>query len=368
MKTEIETGSLEKAKIADLLVDAIEALSEGIAVYDANNRLVTCNQRYRDMFPLIAELIVPGALWHDLLRAGAERGQYVAAMGREQEWLKERFESGPQYGQTLEIELTGGAVYQVKFGKTRQGGFVVTNTDVSEERQARVVAQEQENILRTVLQTSPLAIVMAKMSDGSILYRSPGTVALLGDKKNALDHYFDPQDREDYINALKLNGSVDDYRINLVDADGRTCATTSWGRLIDFEGETYIVTAIMDLSERQAQEELIRRVMEACPTPIQMTDAETGEVLFTSPETQLLFGKVDQAKTFYAEPDTRKRYLEQLRANGSVTEFKAQYINARGERFWGSVSSRLIRYNGQDVIVSHTRDLTEQLKIEDELA
>ena len=353
---------------ADLVWDAIEALSEGIAVYGADHRLITCNQRYVDMFPMISDLIDRGVAWEDLLRAGAERGQYVQALGRQKEWTEYRLRLGVPIGKTIEIELTSGAIYQVQFSATKNDGFVVANTDITERRQAEAVVREQENILRTVLETSPMVVVMARLEDGRILYRSPGAVSMFGDTKNALEHYLDPKDRDRYISALAESGQVNDYHITLKDAAGNLCATTSWGRLVEFEGDTYVVTAIMDLSDQQEREAMIRQVLEACPTPIQMTKAETGEVLFSSPETISLFGRVDSSKQFYADPTTRAGYLEQLRRDGSVSEFKAEYLNARGERFWGAVSARLIRYNGEDVIVSHTRDLTGQLQIEAELA
>ena len=358
---------------ADLVWDAIEALSEGIAVYDAEHRLVTCNQRYVDMFPMVGDLIERGAVWEDLVRAGAERGQYVDAVGRVDEYVAERMAVGTRFEKTLGTqkrvtELTDGSVYETQFSPTRQGGFVVANIDITERRQAEAGAREQERILRTILDTSPMVVVMARLDDGRILYRSPGAISLFGQTKNALAHYVNPRDRENYIGALKKHGRVDDYRITLRNAEGKHCATTSWGRLVDFEGDTYVVTAIMDLTDQQEREAMIRRVLEACPAPIQMTKAETGEVLFSSPETISLFGRVDSSKQFYADPDTRAGYLRQLRRDGSVTEFKAQYLNAAGERFWGAVSARLIQYDGEEVIVSHTRDLTEQLRIEEELA
>ena len=357
---------------ADLVWDAMEALSEGIAVYDADHRLVTCNQRYVDMFPLVGDLIDRGALWEDLIRAGAERGMYIDAIGRVEEWIAERISTGIVFKENLKtqtriIELSDGQVYQTQFSKTHQGGFVVANIDITERRQAEAAAKEQESILRTVLEASPLSVVMARRDDGEILYRSPEAIRFLGNTENALEHYVDPQDREDYIAALMKKGRVDDYRITLKDAQGNKRATTSWGRTTQIDGKTCIVTAIMDLSVIEEREAMIRQVLEACPAPIQMTKADTGEVLFSSPETISLFGRFDYARQFYADPGTRERYLKQLRRDGSVSEFKARYVNAKGEPFWGAVSARLIRYNGEDVIVSHTRDLTEQLRIEEEL-
>lgn len=353
---------------ADLVWDAMEALSEGIAVYDADNKLVTCNQRYVDMFPLISDLIDRGADWEDLLRAGAERGQYVDAIGRHEDWLKDRMTQGTPFNQTIEVELTSGIIYEAQFRRTRNNGFVVTITDMTERRKAEAVAREQKNILDTVLETSPMAVVMARLEDGRILYRSPEAITFLGDRQNALQHYESDKDRTDYIDALMQSKRVDDYRLNLRDAQGVLRASACWGRLVDFDGDTYVVTAIMDLSEQQEREALIRLVLEACPAPIQMTIAETGEVLFSSPETISLFGPADSAKVFYADAATRAAYLKQLQRDGSVTEFKAEYLDADNNRFWGAVSARLIRYNGKDVIVSHTHDLSNQMRTEAELA
>ncbi|MEO3416631.1 ATP-binding protein [Roseovarius sp. CAU 1744] len=354
---------------ADLVWDAIEALSEGIAVYDRDHRLVTCNQRYIDMYPLIADLIKRRAKWEELIRAGAERGQYADALGRVEEWLLERADLETEFSTNLkpqirEVALTSGAVYEVRLSPTSQGGFAVTNIDITEQRQAEKVVREQENILRTVLEACPVIVVMARMKDGRILYRSPEAIKFFGNTSSAVEHYVDPKDRVTYIEALEKAGRVDDFRLLQRDVEGRTRATTMWGRVVEFDGEAYIVTAIVDLSDRHERDDLIRRVLEACPTPIQMTRAETGEVLFASPETVSLFGRTDLARQYYADAGTRERYLRQLRRDRVVNEFKAEYINAAGKRFWGSVSARLIDFNGEEVIVSNTRDLTEQLQIE----
>ena len=353
---------------ADLVWDALEALSEGIAVYDSEYRLVTCNQRYVDMFPLIGDLIDRGAAWEDLLRAGAERGQYRDAVGRHEEWIANRLQYDVPIGQTLEIELTTGSVYEVQFSATKNNGFVVANTDITERRQAEVAARERETLLSTVLEASPVAVVMARQKDGHILYRSPEAIRFFGNTKNALEHYVNPQDRQNYVDALHQAGYVDDYRITFKNAQGKLCASESWGRLVTFDGEAYVVTAIMDLTEQHEREAMIRHVLEACPAPIQMTKARTGEVLFSSPETIALFGRVDTAKQFYVDPHAREIYLAELNSKGFIQEYKAKFFDAKGTEFWGAVAARMIQYDGEDVIVSHTRDMTEQLRIEAELS
>ncbi len=52
------------------LQEAIEAISEGFVLYDAEDRLVLFNQRYRDEFSFAPEALVPGTTYAEILRRG----------------------------------------------------------------------------------------------------------------------------------------------------------------------------------------------------------------------------------------------------------------------------------------------------------
>ena len=56
------------------LTDALESTSEGLVLFDAEDRIVICNSRYRRFFtdagsPAIGEMVKPGALLWDIMRA-----------------------------------------------------------------------------------------------------------------------------------------------------------------------------------------------------------------------------------------------------------------------------------------------------------
>ena len=42
------------------LTDALESISEGFFLYDADDRMVLCNTRYRELFPAMADVYQPG--------------------------------------------------------------------------------------------------------------------------------------------------------------------------------------------------------------------------------------------------------------------------------------------------------------------
>ena len=51
----------ERVRSGTVLAEAVEAMSDGFVMWDGDDRLVTCNQRYRDLYARSASFIVPGA-------------------------------------------------------------------------------------------------------------------------------------------------------------------------------------------------------------------------------------------------------------------------------------------------------------------
>ena len=70
------------------LRDAIESTPGGFVLYDANDRFVLCNQKYRNFYPQIDSMLVRGTKWEDLTRAAFERGAVVGAANNVEEWIR----------------------------------------------------------------------------------------------------------------------------------------------------------------------------------------------------------------------------------------------------------------------------------------
>ncbi len=65
----------ELKKTQARMLDAIESISEGFSLYDADDRLVLCNSRYRDLlYPGIADVVIPGTPFETVIHKAAERG------------------------------------------------------------------------------------------------------------------------------------------------------------------------------------------------------------------------------------------------------------------------------------------------------
>ena len=125
------------------LVAAVEALDDGFIYYDADDRLVLANSRYRELYATSAPALVEGARHEDILRYGIERGQYGAATGREEEWLRERL-SAHRSNQRTRQQLADGRVLQIVERETADGGRVSLRVDVTELHAAREAARKAE--------------------------------------------------------------------------------------------------------------------------------------------------------------------------------------------------------------------------------
>ncbi len=74
------------------LLSAIDALGEAFALYDPQERLVFCNEKFLQTYPAASEFLWPGVRYEDVLRHIAEQGAYANAIGRVNEWVAERLQ------------------------------------------------------------------------------------------------------------------------------------------------------------------------------------------------------------------------------------------------------------------------------------
>ena len=55
---------------------AINNMSQGLCMFDGNERLVVCNQRYMEMYKLSADIVKPGCTLQSLLEYRIRNGSF----------------------------------------------------------------------------------------------------------------------------------------------------------------------------------------------------------------------------------------------------------------------------------------------------
>lgn len=131
---EVEEKNLRAvAEARQRLIDAIESISEGFALYDNEDRLLVCNNRYREiLYPGLDDAVVSGTHFEAIIRAATERGLIEDAIGREQEWIAERLEAHRNPTGTLLQQRGPDRWIQISERRISGGGTVAVYSDITE--------------------------------------------------------------------------------------------------------------------------------------------------------------------------------------------------------------------------------------------
>jgi PAS domain S-box-containing protein len=135
--------ALHRAERAEaMLRDAVDSISESFVIYDADDRLVMCNDAYRRLYWDSAEILEPGVQFEELLRRGLALGRYVNAIGREEQWLAARIERHHNPSGSVEAAFSGGRWVLVSERRMRNGGYAGLRVDITKLKEAELRLRE----------------------------------------------------------------------------------------------------------------------------------------------------------------------------------------------------------------------------------
>jgi len=121
----------ERATARRTLENALESMSDGFVMFDPSDRLIACNSRYKDFYKISAPFIVPGALFDDIMREGALRGQYPQARGDIETFVAESKAFHRGNNPPMERLLPDGRWVLITERRTPDGGVVGIRTDIT---------------------------------------------------------------------------------------------------------------------------------------------------------------------------------------------------------------------------------------------
>ncbi len=146
---EVEESNLAEIEEARRrLTDAIENTSEGFAFYDENDKLVICNERYRELLYPDQDLkIEPGMNFEDIIRQSAELGNIAEAGESIDEWVERRLKTHRNPGEPQLQERGDGRWILVSERKTGDNGTVAIYSDITDLKQREKDLAEKSNTL-----------------------------------------------------------------------------------------------------------------------------------------------------------------------------------------------------------------------------
>jgi len=379
------------------LTDAFDCFGEGFVLWDADDRLVLCNRKYREFFAISADLMVRGSSFEEILRGAVTRGQYPTAKDDPEGWVKAVLQRRREAAGSSELQLADGRWLHVTNRRTSDGGIVGILSDITERIKHEDILRERETRLRSLMANMPGGIYRYRadwtevlMSDGIEPITGYPAAAFCEDRQVSLSSLMHPEDR-DGIHAETArcleNRSPYAVEYRLTDRGGKIRWVLDQGRPVyDSDGTLLWIDGVLfDITERKQMESEVRLLQ------TRMTDAieSIGEafVLWGADERLVLCNK--KYRELFDADDTLPvpgRSLEEVIrtnvANGRHKDADADpegWIRARLQRYraasgdsemltpdgrWLRVVDRRTSEGG---IVGIRTDITERKKVELEL-
>jgi len=288
------------------LVAAVDALPDAFAYYDAEDRLVLCNEHYWKVTPVgtsRADLL--GRTFEDIIRTVARNRAEAGDVDDPKAWAEARLATHRDPDGPFLLRLLDGRWMKILEKRTPENGRVTMLVDVT----AELSAMQR---LEDTLDAAKAGIWEWQFRDGEPLVVDDRIAGMLG-YRNAADlgemsigrwqEMMHPDDRravEEDWDTLRTDGeSVSDHIYRVRHRDGHFIWVLSRGRMVasgfKWHGRCRI-GVIIDISQSKrleaelaAERDYLETLMETSMAAITALDAD-GQIVYCNREAELLFG------------------------------------------------------------------------------
>jgi PAS domain-containing protein len=189
-----------------MVTAGLELLDRGVGFFDADFRLLVCNEQFRDLMKYPKKLCRPGTPVEDFVRYNVKRG--LLGDGDIEVLTQKRAEEiRALEPYAFERDLSDGTVIGVTCQPVPQGGLLITYADVTESRRAERALRESKDRYALAMDAINEALFDWNIETGEIYY-SPRVEAIFGlgpkDLKTVDDwvRRIHPEDRPAYREAV----------------------------------------------------------------------------------------------------------------------------------------------------------------------
>jgi diguanylate cyclase (GGDEF)-like protein/PAS domain S-box-containing protein len=326
------------------LGDALRLMSQGLVMFDGAGRIVFCNERYAELFPLTAELRKPGARLTDIIRAAIDRGEFTDAPPPDislDEWAEQLSRALRADGRR-QFETHDGRWLECDVRATTDGGCHVVVADVTERRQSEARLRVAEERWNFALESSNQGVWDVDARAGRTFY-SPTWKHILGYRDDELSDAHDlwldlmhPDDRPAVEKLARdhLAGAVPvfDAEFRMRHKDGRWIWVHDRGRVLETDAAGRSMRAIgthTDITARKeaeaalrANETRFRSLFDLLPVGLALVDVADDRILEHSPALADMLGVTGEALTamrladVFADPAARQALTDVTAKNG----------------------------------------------------
>jgi diguanylate cyclase (GGDEF)-like protein/PAS domain S-box-containing protein len=259
----------ELEEVAARFKSAIENISQGLSMFDAQHRLVAYNDKYLQMLNLSPEQVRLGCSFRELL----ELRNATGSLRHNIDSYIEEITGGIARGEQIEItaNLPDGRIIRVVNCPKADGGWVATHQDITDHQRAEVELANVRTFLDTIIQNMPVPVVIRDVNTRQYLLVNRAYESLFGIPREKMlgttvrEHF--PEDVAERLmrhddDAIKSHDSVviDEIPVE-TRTNGRRIVTMT--RLVvrdNSQKPQYLIVIVDDVTERKRSEAKIERL------------------------------------------------------------------------------------------------------------
>lgn len=274
----LETMALMDARFMQTVVhDALDSISEGFVLFSGDGELIFCNDRYRRAYPNLADRLLPGTSFEEILRTAAERGGFEGDPAGMEAWVEARMTRHLAHNRPVDGLLSDGCWYRISEHATGAGGIVKILMDITElkQREEELAGQtarlgvtvealsESERRYRQLVELAPYGIILWDRQ--AIMFGNPAAAAILGvtaghclDGATLTEVLADEGKLEDRLRDACLDGmQMIEWEVRHPSGDARFVEIGAFP--VSYQGESVVLLVLNDVTDRKRAEGELQR-------------------------------------------------------------------------------------------------------------
>ena len=292
-------------------------------------------------------------------------------------------------GSLLDVELTTAPFHDATGEIT---AITIIAHDISRRVRADRELRESEEKFAAAFRGSPDLMAITRLGDGALLEVNEGFTRLLGYSRAEaigkttleLAIWADPADRAALDASLRWSGQIDERETTLLRRDGTPITGLASAHTVELQGETCVLFAFHDITERKRAEGALRRseahlraLIDTIPDLVWLKDTDgiylscnrRFESFFGVPERDII-GKTDYDFTNAEQADSFRQHDEAAMAAASpaVNEEEIVFADDGHREMLETIKTPVHDSDGRLIgILGVGRDITERKQAEEAL-
>ncbi len=244
------------------LVDALDSAADGIILWDADDRMVLCNDNYRQSREQVAELLKPGIHFNEFIENLAKRYD----LKDREDWIANAIALHKNPPDSYERQH-GGQYYLVHKRRLEDGSTIAFESNITDLKQRENALKESEARFSKIFQASPNLQSISEIDSGILVDVNDVWLASLKFTRDqvigktaeelGITIDFTNNSRMDMITKILRHGPTEKFEGSLTTADGEERKYIANADIIELGGVNHLLLVSDDITdERRIAEEL----------------------------------------------------------------------------------------------------------------